>query len=108
MGAIMHGRRPGTRIGFVGLGSMGGPLAGRLLHRNRLFGTNRTRSKAVALIDKGLVWRDTPREVAEAADVVFSMVADDAALTTAAPRGGAGVGAVAGCGGVGCSLVGDA
>ena len=85
----MQGRRLGTRIGFVGLGSMGGPLAGRLLYRNRVFGTNRTRSKAVALIDKGLIWRDTPREVAEAADVVFSMVADDAALTavTSGPDG---------------------
>ena len=85
----MHGRQLGTRIGFVGLGSMGGRLAGRLLYRNRVFGTNRTRSKAVALIDKGLIWRDTPREVAEAADVVFSMVADDAALTavTSGPDG---------------------
>ena len=85
----MHGRQLGTKIGFVGLGSMGGRLAGRLLYRNRVFGTNRTRSKAVALIDKGLIWRDTPREVAEAADVVFSMVADDAALTavTSGPDG---------------------
>jgi 3-hydroxyisobutyrate dehydrogenase-like beta-hydroxyacid dehydrogenase len=85
----MHGRRLGTRIGFVGLGSMGRPLAGRLLYGNRVFGTNRTRSKAVALIDNGLIWRDTPREVAEAADVVFSMVADDAALTavTSGPDG---------------------
>ena len=73
----------------MGLGSMGGPLAARLLYGNRVFGTNRTRSKAVALIDKGLIWRDTPREVAEAADVVFSMVADDAALTavTSGPDG---------------------
>ena len=68
---------------------MGGPLAGRLLYRNQVFGTNRTRSKASALIDKGLIWRDTPREVAAAADVVFSMVADDAALAaiTSEPDG---------------------
>lgn len=68
----------------MGLGSMGGPLAGRLLYRNRVFGTNRTRSKASALIDQGLIWRDTPREVAAAADVVFSMVADDTALAAVA------------------------
>jgi len=80
----MQGRLLGTRIGFVGLGAMGGPLAGRLLYRNQVFGTNRTRSKASALIDRGLIWRDTPREVAEAADVVFSMVADDAALAAVA------------------------
>jgi 3-hydroxyisobutyrate dehydrogenase-like beta-hydroxyacid dehydrogenase len=84
MGEIMRGRLLGTRIGFVGLGSMGGPLAGRLLYRNRVFGTNRTRSKATSLIDQGLIWRDTPREVAEAADVVFSMVSDDAALAAVA------------------------
>ena len=85
----MRGRLPGTTIGFVGLGSMGGPLAGRLLYRNRVFGTNRTRSKASALIDRGLIWRDTPREVAAAADVLFSMVADDAALdaVTSGPDG---------------------
>ena len=85
----MRGKLPGTRIGFVGLGSMGGPLAGRLLYRNRVFGTNRTRSKASALIGQGLIWRDTPREVAAAADVVLSMVADDAALAaiTAGPDG---------------------
>jgi 3-hydroxyisobutyrate dehydrogenase-like beta-hydroxyacid dehydrogenase len=89
MGEIMQGRQLGTRIGFVGLGSMGGPLAGRLLYGNRVFGTNRTRSKASALIDQGLIWRDTPREVAAAADVVFSMVTDDGALDaiTSGPDG---------------------
>ena len=85
----MQVRRPGTRIGFVGLGSMGGPLAGRLLYRNCVFGTNRTRSKASALIEQGLIWRDTPREVAAAADVVFSLVSDDGALDaiTSGPDG---------------------
>jgi 3-hydroxyisobutyrate dehydrogenase-like beta-hydroxyacid dehydrogenase len=89
MGEIMQGRQLRARIGFVGLGSMGGLLAGRLLYRNRLFGTDRTRSKASALIDQGLIWRDTPREVAAAADVVFSMVTDDRALdaVTAGPDG---------------------
>jgi 3-hydroxyisobutyrate dehydrogenase-like beta-hydroxyacid dehydrogenase len=69
-----------TTIGFVGLGGMGAPLAARLLPGNRVYGTNRTRAKATALVDNGLIWRDTPREVAEAAEVVFSMVTDDDAL----------------------------
>lgn len=69
-----------TEIGFVGLGAMGAPLARRLLAGNQVTGTNRTRAKAAALIDDGLVWRDTPREVAAAAQVVFSMVTDDDAL----------------------------
>jgi 3-hydroxyisobutyrate dehydrogenase-like beta-hydroxyacid dehydrogenase len=73
----------------VGLGPMGGPLAGRLLYRNQVFGTNPARSEAAGLIGRGLIWRDTPREVAAAADVVFSMVADDGALAaiTAGPDG---------------------
>jgi 3-hydroxyisobutyrate dehydrogenase-like beta-hydroxyacid dehydrogenase len=78
-----------TTIGFVGLGSMGAPLAARLLPGNRVYGTNRTPAKAAALIERGLIWRDTAREVAEAADVVFSMVTDDNALAaiTAGPDG---------------------
>ena len=78
-----------TTIGFVGLGSMGAPLAGRLLPGNPVYGTNRTRAKASALIRQGLIWRDTPREVAASAQVVFSMVTDDAALAavTSGPDG---------------------
>jgi 3-hydroxyisobutyrate dehydrogenase-like beta-hydroxyacid dehydrogenase len=78
-----------NRIGFVGLGSMGAPLAGRLLGGNQVYGTNRTRAKASTLIEQGLIWRDTPREAAAAAQVVFSMVTDDAALAavTSGPDG---------------------
>jgi 3-hydroxyisobutyrate dehydrogenase-like beta-hydroxyacid dehydrogenase len=70
-----------TAVGFVGLGAMGSRIAGRLLaSAHPLVGWNRTRARAEPLVDDGLVWRDTPREVAVAADVVFSMVTDDAAL----------------------------
>lgn len=78
-----------STVGIVGLGSMGAPIAGRLLDLqlgNQVYGTNRTRSKASKLIPRGLRWRNTPREVAESADVVISMVTDDAAL--AAVTGG--------------------
>ena len=60
-------------IGFVGLGSMGAPIAGRLLEGNRVYGTNRTQSKAAPLIGRGLIWRDTPHDVAAAADIVFKI-----------------------------------
>jgi 3-hydroxyisobutyrate dehydrogenase-like beta-hydroxyacid dehydrogenase len=70
-----------TEIGFVGIGAMGGRIAGRLLDAgHQVYGTNRTKAKAAPLIERGLAWRDTPRAVAEAAAVVFSMVTDDAAL----------------------------
>jgi|SRR5579862_4203053 len=68
-------------IGFVGLGAMGSRLAGRLLASGHdVYGTNRTAAKAEALRERGLVWRDTPRQVAEAVEIVISLVTDDSAL----------------------------
>src|SRR5450631_2673520 len=79
-----------STLGFVGLGAMGASIAGRLLSQGHtVYGTNRTRAKAEPLIEAGLRWRESPREVAGAADVVFSMVTDDGALDalTAGPGG---------------------
>jgi 3-hydroxyisobutyrate dehydrogenase-like beta-hydroxyacid dehydrogenase len=60
---------------------MGGRIASRLLSQgSEVYGTNRTRSKAAELIEQGLLWRDSPRETAEAADVVLSIVTDGDAL----------------------------
>jgi 3-hydroxyisobutyrate dehydrogenase-like beta-hydroxyacid dehydrogenase len=74
-----------TTIGFAGLGAMGAPLAGRLLAAgHQVYGTNRTPAKARGLIEQGLTWRDTPREAAAAAQVMLSMVTDDAALDAVA------------------------
>jgi 3-hydroxyisobutyrate dehydrogenase-like beta-hydroxyacid dehydrogenase len=85
---MQNSNRPA--IGVVGLGAMGGQIAGRLLSQgNRVYGTNRTKAKADPLIDRGLRWRDTPRQLAEAADVIISMVTDSAALqaVTGGPDG---------------------
>jgi 3-hydroxyisobutyrate dehydrogenase-like beta-hydroxyacid dehydrogenase len=79
-----------STVGFVGLGAMGSRIAGRLLDSgNEVYGSNRTESKAEPLIERGMQWRATPREVAEVADVIFSMVTDDAALEaiTSGPGG---------------------
>ncbi len=68
-------------IGFVGLGAMGSAIVTRLLDAgHHVHGTNRTKNKARPLLEHGMTWADTPREVAAAADVVFSMVTDDSAL----------------------------
>ncbi len=70
-----------STVGFVGLGSMGSGMVGRLLAaRRKVMGYNRTRSKAQPLLDAGMEWGETPRAVAEAADVVCTMVADTNAL----------------------------
>lgn len=69
------------RVGFVGLGVMGGRMVKRLLEAGRrVVGYNRTKSKAQWLLDLGMEWADSPRQVAEAADVVFTMVTDTKAL----------------------------
>jgi 3-hydroxyisobutyrate dehydrogenase-like beta-hydroxyacid dehydrogenase len=72
-------------LGFVGLGVMGGGIAGRLLAAgHEVHGYNRTREKAAPLVERGLRLEGTPREVAAAADVVFSMVTNVAALRAVA------------------------
>ena len=79
-----------STVGFVGLGAMGSRVAGRMLDGgNELYVTNRTRSKAEPLIQRGMHWCGSPREVVVAADVVFSMVTDDRALEaiTSGPEG---------------------
>jgi 3-hydroxyisobutyrate dehydrogenase-like beta-hydroxyacid dehydrogenase len=70
-----------ANLGFIGLGVMGGQMVDRLLnHGHTVTGYNRTRAKAQWLIDKGMKFADTPRGVAEAADVTLSMVTNSAAL----------------------------
>jgi 3-hydroxyisobutyrate dehydrogenase len=68
--------RPGqTRVGWIGLGVMGAPMCGHLLDAGyAIVLTTRTRSRAEPLLSRGARWADTPRVVAEASDVVFSMV----------------------------------
>jgi 3-hydroxyisobutyrate dehydrogenase-like beta-hydroxyacid dehydrogenase len=72
-------------LGFIGLGLMGSRIVKRLLGAgHQVSGYNRTRAKAEPLVRAGLQWKDTPREVAEAADITFSMVMDTAALSSIA------------------------
>ncbi|MDR6181232.1 NAD(P)-dependent oxidoreductase [Asaia bogorensis] len=67
------------KTGFIGLGAMGHAMAMRLLEAGYdLVVYNRTRSKADALVAHGAVVADTPAEVSRQADVVFSMLFDDA------------------------------
>jgi len=66
---------PNTRIGWIGTGVMGLSMCGHLMsagHPAVVF--NRTRAKAEPLLANGAVWADNPRAVAEASDVVFSIV----------------------------------
>jgi 3-hydroxyisobutyrate dehydrogenase-like beta-hydroxyacid dehydrogenase len=70
-----------ANLGFVGLGVMGSEMVNRLLGKGHtVTGYNRTRTKAESLIKKGMKWGDSPRAVAAASDVTFSMVTNSAAL----------------------------
>jgi 3-hydroxyisobutyrate dehydrogenase-like beta-hydroxyacid dehydrogenase len=70
-----------TKIGFVGLGHMGGNMASRFLAAGYpVYGEDRNREQAQGLMHDGLQWRDTPREVAEATDVIFTSVPNDDVL----------------------------
>ena len=64
-----------TRIGWIGVGVMGRSMCGHLIdagYKTTVF--NRTKHKAAPLIERGAQWADSPREVAEASDVVISIV----------------------------------
>jgi 3-hydroxyisobutyrate dehydrogenase-like beta-hydroxyacid dehydrogenase len=65
-------------IGFIGLGNMGGNMAARYLGAGyTVYGEAADRNAAQHLIDQGLRWADTPREVAEAADIVMTSLPND-------------------------------
>ncbi len=70
------------KVGFIGLGSMGLPMAHNILKGELpLWVYNRTKEKATSLIEKGAKWAATPAELAAQCDIVVSMVANDDALT---------------------------
>jgi 3-hydroxyisobutyrate dehydrogenase len=66
-----------TRIGFIGLGIMGGPMAARLLDaKYPLVVHSRTKSKVSRLIARGARFVESPAEVAKQSDVVIICVTD--------------------------------
>jgi 3-hydroxyisobutyrate dehydrogenase-like beta-hydroxyacid dehydrogenase len=70
-----------VRIGFVGLGDMGQAIVPRLLAAGHaVTGWNRTKEKAAAMFKLGMLWADSPREVARDSEIVFSIVTDSAAV----------------------------
>jgi 3-hydroxyisobutyrate dehydrogenase-like beta-hydroxyacid dehydrogenase len=68
------------RIGMIGLGSMGQPMARRLARAGfSVVAYNRTRARVEALLPDNVEVADTPAEAC-AADILISMVSDDAAI----------------------------
>jgi 3-hydroxyisobutyrate dehydrogenase-like beta-hydroxyacid dehydrogenase len=68
-------------VGFVGLGVMGSRMTKRLIDAgHEVRGWNRTKEKAAWLLDTGMRWAETPRAVAEASEITFTMLTDTKAL----------------------------
>ena len=68
------------RTGFIGTGLMGQPMARRLLEGGYpLTVWNRTAQRAKPLLEAGAVWADSPKTVAQASDVVMTMLTDSKA-----------------------------
>lgn len=69
------------KIGFIGLGQMGHAIAANLLQAgHELKVWNRSRGKAQQLLEAGAQWAGTPADAADA-EIVFTMLADDAAVS---------------------------
>lgn len=64
-----------TKIGWIGTGVMGASMCGHLIDAGYSMTVySRTKSKTQPLLDRGAEWVNTPAEVAEASDVVFTIV----------------------------------
>src|SRR5215510_11122444 len=64
-------------IGFIGLGAMGAGIVPRLMAAGHtVTGWNRSRDKAEPLLKAGMRFAETPRAVASASEIVFSIVTD--------------------------------
>ena len=69
------------RVGFIGLGNMGSAIASNLIKAgHNLTVYNRTRSRAEPFVSLGARIAETPREAAADAEVLITMLADDAAV----------------------------
>lgn len=73
------------QVGFIGLGTMGGKMAANLQKAGyRLVVHDSRRDAATPHLAAGAVWADTPRQVAEAAEVVFTSLPGPAEVETVA------------------------
>jgi 3-hydroxyisobutyrate dehydrogenase-like beta-hydroxyacid dehydrogenase len=73
------------KIGFVGLGHMGGNMAVRLLDVGyEVYGVDGSRPRKLVRLHDQMRWRTTAREVTEVADVVFTSLPDDGVLEAVA------------------------
>lgn len=77
------------RVGFIGMGSMGRPMARSLLRAGHEVSVyNRTRERSEALAGEGALVASTPAEAARNAEAVITMLSDDRAVEQVVFAGG--------------------
>jgi 3-hydroxyisobutyrate dehydrogenase-like beta-hydroxyacid dehydrogenase len=82
-----------VRVGFIGLGAMGGGIVRRLIAAGHdVTGWNRTAEKAAPLVAEGMRLAQTARDAAAAGEVVITMLTDVRALEAVADEVAAGLG----------------
>lgn len=78
---MIASRTVNSKLGFIGIGSMGRPIARRLLESgHNLIAYNRDRSKAEALVRYGAIVASSIAELASNTDVILSCLANDDAV----------------------------
>ncbi|RSL52168.1 hypothetical protein CEP54_011042 [Fusarium duplospermum] len=75
------------RIGFLGLGTMGTPMALNLCRKSSVIVWNRNPSKYTSLTDSGATIGETPSEVAQKSDFIFTMLFDGPAIQSVIDNG---------------------
>ncbi|XP_037405723.1 glyoxylate/succinic semialdehyde reductase 2, chloroplastic-like isoform X1 [Triticum dicoccoides] len=95
------------RVGFLGLGIMGAPMASNLIKAGcDITVWNRTKSKCDPLLSLGAKFESSPARVASSCDVTFAMLADpESAFEVACGANGAAEGMAAGKGYVDVSII---
>src|ERR687894_183039 len=73
--AISRAEPGTTRVGWIGTGVMGRWMCQHLMTKGfQATVYNRSKEKAQPLLDAGATWADTPKAVAQNADLVFAIV----------------------------------
>lgn len=74
-----------STVGYIGLGTMGAPMALNLLKAGYRVVVNDIRREAAAVhVQSGAIWADTPRALAEQCEIVFSCLPSLDAIETVA------------------------
>src|SRR2546426_8315934 len=90
---MVWAKEDAMRVGFIGVGNMGAPLAGFVLKAGFPLAVHDIRREAAAtLLEQGAIWADSPAEGAARCDVICTCVPRPPEMQAGAARGRGGPG----------------